>query len=329
MQARRFCRSSRYSGGMIIVAIALLGAVCAEAQSHYVFFNRDRERIAEASFLEARGIAGAQLKYTWRELEPRRGEYDFSAVRKDLEFLTARGKRLFVQLQDSSFDERIVNVPVYLQESGVVRQYLEEGGKRVPDGWVARRWDAFVRGRFHLLLAALGREFDGKIAGINLAETSIGVSAADAADFTPGGYRDAVVENVRALKKSFPRSVAMQYANFMPGEWLPGEDRGYLRSVYAEAVKVGAGVGGPDLLPKRKGQLAHAYPLIREVSGKVPTGIAVQEGNYSQGSSVSELLRFARETLRVDFVFWGAEAPYYERDVLPLVGGQGVAGGPK
>ena len=124
---------------MIFVAMALLGAVCAEAQSHYVFFNRERGRIAEASFLEARGIAGAQLKYTWRELEPRRDVYDFSAVRKDLEFLTARGKRLFVQLQDSSFDERIVNVPEYLRASGVVRQYLEEGGKRVPDGWVARR----------------------------------------------------------------------------------------------------------------------------------------------------------------------------------------------
>lgn len=301
---------------MNLVAVALLGAVCLEAQSHYVFFNRDRHRIREASFLQARGVAGAQLKYTWRELEPRPGEYDFASVRGDLEFLTAQGKRLFVQLQDSSFDDRIVNVPQYLRASGVVRQYLERDGKRVPDGWVARRWDASVRARFHLLLAALGKEFDGKIAGINLAETSIGVTETD---FDPRAYRDAVLDNVRALKKAFPRSVAMQYANFMPGEWLPGDDQGYLRSVYAEAVHVGAGVGGPDLLPKRKGQLAHAYPLLRQVAGKVPTGIAVQEGNYAEGSSVEELHRFAAETLRVNFVFWGAEAPYWERDVLPFL----------
>ncbi|MBL8178489.1 MAG: hypothetical protein JNK48_27695 [Bryobacterales bacterium] len=306
---------------MILVAMAL-GALCLEAQSHYVFFNRERERIAETSFLEARGVAGAQVKYTWRELEPRRDEYDFSAVRKDVEFLTARGKRLFVQLQDSSFDDRIVNVPEYLRSSGAVRQYLERDGKRAPDGWVARRWDAAVRERFHKLLFALGREFDGRIEGINLAETSIGVSRADAADFEPGRYRDAVLDNLRALKKAFPKSVAMQYANFMPGEWLPWEDKGYLRSVYEEAVKTGAGVGGPDLLPKRKGQLAHAYPLLKKVAGKVRTGIAVQEGNYSEGSSVEELLRFARETLRVDYVFWGAEAPYYERDVLPLLARQ-------
>ncbi len=302
-----------------IVAIALVSAVGAEAQRHYVFFNRDRERIAEASFLEARQVEGAQLKYTWRELEPRRDAYDFSGVRKDLEFLTARGKRLFVQLQDVSFDDRIVNVPEYLRADGVVRQYREEGGKWTPDGWVAKRWDGGVRERFHRLLFALGKEFDGKIAGITLAETAIGVTAEDTPGFTPGAYRDAVLENVRALKKAFPRSVAMQYANFMPGEWLPGEDKGYLRSVYAEAVRVGAGVGGPDLLPRRKGQLAHAYPLIRGVAGQTPTGIAVQEGNYSAGSSVRELLQFARETLRVDFVFWGAEAPFYEREVLPLL----------
>ncbi|MBS1826702.1 MAG: hypothetical protein JST93_15405 [Acidobacteria bacterium] len=301
---------------MSVVTWLLLAASCLEAQSHYVFFNRDRQRIRETSFLQARGVAGAQLKYTWRELEPKRGEFDFAAIRADLEFLNARGKRLFVQLQDSSFDDRIVNVPDYLRPSGVVRQFLEQDGKRVPDGWVARRWDASVRARFHLLLAALGKEFDGRIAGINLPETSIGVTEAE---FSPPAYRDAVLDNLRALTKAFPRSVAMQYANFMPGEWLPGEDRGYLRSVYEEAMKLGVGVGGPDLLPKRKGQLAHAYPLIRKAAGKVPTGIAVQEGNYSQGSSVEELHRFATETLRVDYVFWGAEAPYYQRDVLPFL----------
>jgi hypothetical protein len=35
--------------------------------------------------------------------------------------------------------------------------------------------------------------------------------------FTPEAYRDAVMTNMLALKRAFPRSVAMQYANFMPG----------------------------------------------------------------------------------------------------------------
>jgi hypothetical protein len=53
--------------------------------------------------------------------------------------------------------------------------------------------------------------------------------------FTPAIYRNAVITNMTALKRAFPKSVAMQYANFMPGEWLPGKDGFYLRSVYQRA----------------------------------------------------------------------------------------------
>src|SRR6187401_2541265 len=72
------------------------------ALHHFVFFDRDRERIEEKSFLTTKAFEGAQLKFTWRELEPEKDRYDFTALRHDLDFLTRRGKRLFVQLQDSS-----------------------------------------------------------------------------------------------------------------------------------------------------------------------------------------------------------------------------------
>lgn len=129
-----------------------------------------------------------------------------------------------------------------------------------------------------------------------------------------------------ALKRAFPRSVAMIYANFMPGEWLPWEDKGYLRSVYAYAREIGLAVGGPDLLPHRRGQMNHAYKGIRESAGVVPTGIAVQEGNYSYTNpktgarmTVPELVTFARDFLKVDDLFWYPEEPYFKRDVLPLL----------
>jgi hypothetical protein len=82
------------------------------------------------------------------------------------------------------------------------------------------------------------------------------------------------------LKRAFPKSVAMQYANFMPGEWLPVRDRGYLRMVYERAMGLKVGVGGPDLLPHKPGQMSHCYPLIKQWARRVPTGIAVQDGNY-------------------------------------------------
>ncbi len=302
---------------------------------HYVFFNRDRERIAETNFLATSALEGAQLKYTWRELEPEPDAYDFAAVRQDLKFLTEKGKKLFIQLQDVSFSESNINVPRYLlrdgrYHGGAARQYHEGAdGKPLPGGWVARRWDPAVQERFHKLLAAMGKEFDGKIEGINFAETSIGVHANESEaskDYSHEAYRDAIVTNMKALKRAFPRSATMQYANFMPGEELPGQDRSYLRTVYQQAKELKVGVGGPDLLPNRRYQLRHSYPLIRDCAGLVPTGIAVQDGNYEYVNpktgkrvTIAELLEFATDYLKVDYIFWSAQEPFYSEQVIPFL----------
>lgn len=42
--------------------------------SNYVYFGRDHERMVEPTFLDHPGIDGAQVKYTWRELEPDRDQ---------------------------------------------------------------------------------------------------------------------------------------------------------------------------------------------------------------------------------------------------------------
>jgi hypothetical protein len=308
---------------------------------HYVFFGRERERIHQSTFLQTKTLEGAQLKYMWRELEPEKGRYDFSEIQKDLTFLKAHRKKLFLQLQDATFAAAFYGVPDYLRSDpryhgGVAPQYNLPGGNDdhpIVAGWVARRWDKPVQVRFQSLLTALGKEFDGRIEGINFAETAVDFGASGRLypkGFTPKGYQDAVIANMKALKRAFPRSVTMQYANFMPGEWLPGDDHFYLRTVYRQAAQLGVGVGGPDLLPLRPGQMAHAYPLLRQYSGRVPTGIAVQEGNYEEKNpktgqrySVAELLRFAQEYLKVTYVFWGTQEPYYSQELIPFLKGQG------
>jgi hypothetical protein len=312
------------------------GSALADGLRHYVFFNREREKIHEASFLNTKAFAGAQLKYTWRELEPTQDTYDFSAIRKDLAFLTSKGKRLFIQLQDVTFDPAYICIPKYLLNDarfhgGADKQYSIEKGEEqaVPQGWVARRWDKAVQERFHKLLFALGKAFDGKIEGINLAETSVDFGETGRLfpkDFTPAGYRDAILANMAALKRAFPKSVTMQYANFMPGEWLSEQDRGYLRSVYQRARKLKVGVGGPDLLPYRPGQMKHAYPLLRASQGSIPTGIAVQDGNYEAKNpktgkpmTIAELVGFARDYLKVDYIFWCTQEPFYSKNLIPFL----------
>jgi len=323
----------------LLASLCFLGfitaSICAKPVHHYVFFAHERERISEKSFLETSAFEGAQLKYTWRELEPEKDKYDFSSIRKDLAFLTSKGKKLFIQLQEVSFDAKWKLVPNYLltaeYHGGVAPQYendVDEDHPRIA-GWVARRWDPAVQARFQKLLAALGKEFDGKIEGINLPETSV-VFGVSGKLFPPGYtseiYRDAIIANMKTLKRAFPRSVVIQYANFMPGEWLPDNDKSYLRTVYKEARILSVGVGGPDLLPFRWGQRNHSYPLIKASAGSIPTGIAVQDGNYAdedrrthKRASVAELLKFATDELNVDYVFWCTEEPYYSKELIPFM----------
>jgi hypothetical protein len=305
---------------------------------HYVFFGQDREKIREASeFLETKVLEGAQVAYSWRQLEPQKDKYDFSLIREDLTFLTSKGKKLFVQLQDVTFSESRINVPRYLlsdphYNGGVDKQYRVKDNDEehaAVEGWMARRWDPAVQERFHKLLSALGKEFDGRIEGINFAETSAGYSVSGR--LFPKGfsfeiYRDAIITNMRALKRAFPKSVVIQYANFMPGEWRPTEDKGYLRAVYKAARELRVGVGGPDLLPFRRGQLKSSYPLIREAAGIVPVGIAVQDGNYEDQNpktgeriTIAELLKFATEYLHADYIFWCTQEPYYSGQLIPFL----------
>ncbi len=311
-------------------------AAAGDAVHNYVYYGRDRERISNEAFLGTARFEGAQLMYAWKELEPEENTYDFSEIQKDLEFLKSKGKKLFLQLQDATFDPSVAAVSKYLLRNpkyngGAVYQY-DDTGK--PEGLVARRWDPVVRDQFAKLLDALGEAFDGKIEGINLQETSIGVSEngpTAPTGFTYAKYRDGIIANMRALKRAFPRSKTMQYANFMPGEWLPDDDHSYLRSIFQHGEKNGVGIGAPDLMPNKPNQRNHAYKLMHEMSHTVPIGIAVQDGNYSGTTGndtqppgpwpnlVPELSDFARNFLRADYIFWGAQEPYFSHDVVPYV----------
>ena len=296
---------------------------------HFVYFSRDREQIRDHAFLSRDKFSGAQIMYAWAQLEKRPSEYDFSIIREDLQYLRARGKKLFVQLQDTTFNPQYKAVPAYLltdqYDGGAVYQRKENGD---PEGWVAKRWNARVRERFALLLNALGRELDGEIEGINLQESAIGVREEDDPSLSPEVYAASLKANMLALKKAFPSSTTMQYANFMRGEWLPWEDKGYLRSIYQYGEEIGVGLGAPDLMPQRKAQLNHALAMMHEHEYSAPLGIAVQDGNYigltgstalkAEHRNIVPLLHgFARDFLKVKYMFWVNQEPYFEQDVLP------------
>jgi len=324
------------TGGAVVADAIKIENAAAQEIDNYVFFNLDRHRIREKSFLETGKFVGAQLKYTWRELEPGKNNYDFQAIENDLKYLTDHGKKLFIQIQDVTFDTVRVNVPDYIIEQpgyagGVAIQYLTDDNDQIikQDGYVARRWDPRVAGRFYELFIELGNQFDGKIEGVNLPETAVGFGETGKLypeGFTPEIYRNAILKQMEAARQAFTRSVVIQYANFMPGEWLPWDDRGFLKSLFLYARKNHIGMGGPDIKIYKKAQMNHSYKFLKEFSKDIPTGVAVQWGNYEEINpktgkevTVDEIYRFAKDEMGLDYIFWCTQEPYYTNDLIPYL----------
>jgi hypothetical protein len=318
----------------LVAACVAFAAPPASAQTaqplrHFVYLGQD-ELDANLPILDRRDIAGAEIIYVWRNLEPSRGEYDFSMIEHDLALTRARGKELFVEVGDRFFAPHARWLPRYILDEpqyggGLARQFdnSQPGRAPVPKGWIARQWDPEVRARFQALLAALAERFDGRIAGIILTETAVTVDR----DAPPEGwdcdrYFEAETENALFARRAFGRSDVVQYVNFWPCGWANA--RPYMSRFFELAAANGIGVGGPDIVPYRPGQMANSYPFIRAYGDKVPlVAMAIQEPtleylNPQTGERFAreEFERFAVDYLGVDIIFWSKETPWL-RSGLP------------
>lgn len=68
---------------------------------------------------------------------------------------------------------------------------------------------------------------------------------------------------------------------------------------------------------------------MHELVTPIPVGIAVQDGNYIGKTNddtilvppwpnlVPELFAFSKNYLKVSYIFWGAQEPYFTQDVVP------------
>ena len=110
---------------VILTSLFTTGHLIAQRPIEHFFFNVDRHRIQEKSFLDSDIFSGAQLKYTWPELEPKKGGYNFDLIQSGLEILEANGKNLFIQVQDVTFDTTIINVPKYILEDPIYHGGVE------------------------------------------------------------------------------------------------------------------------------------------------------------------------------------------------------------
>lgn len=293
---------------------------------HYIFVGHGAIRDDLIALPEFRGI---QRCYSWAKLEPERDRYDFSSIRDDLARLRPLGKQLVLQIQYKAFGQGQRHCPGYLQGT-------EFGGGvyRASSGsWDPVLWNDRVGERMAALFAALGREFDRNpgIEAAVLPETSPSAQLekfpqAGVEPFTTERYVAALKQHMLALRRAFPNTVVIQYANF-PQSALP--------DLIAYMKEIGVGLGGPDVYP-RPSNLSDPqkgiYRFYRSLAGTVPLGAAVQSPDYSVASwkrtaafnrgqdrasavvtadeekpiPTREHLQLAHDTLHLNYLFWSA-----------------------
>jgi hypothetical protein len=274
-------------------------------------------------------VYGVQIIYSWRQLEPKKNLYDFSKIKEDLRYLNKTHKKLFIQIQDRSFEPTVFNVPDYIREDptyhgGVAMQYDFPGeGKPITTGWVARVWDPEVRMRFQMLIKELARQFDGKIYGINLPETAVDFDENNPPEgFTFDKYFSSEIENIVTLRKEFHKSIVMQYVNFFPGEW--NNDHRYMSRFFLYAMKHHIDLGGPDIVPYREAHMKNSYPFFHKHKGKLLTGMAIQEPDYTYKNqktgepyTFSDFYQFTKDYLGANIIFWNIQEPFFSNQLVP------------
>ncbi|MCP4000902.1 MAG: hypothetical protein GY727_08320 [Gammaproteobacteria bacterium] len=270
------------------------------------------------------GVAGLQIRYHWKWLEPNYNEYDFSAVEADLDLLAAQNKQLIVFIEDKTFNGEIPT-PLYLQANYTAPNKA--------GGYTAIRWKPYVIERFSKLIDELGNRFDNHPAfeGVAIQESAHGFtqSTLNAYGYTPAIYRDALIETLLNAAESVPNSRAFWYMNFLPG------NMSYISDIANAVAPAGVAMGGPDVLPDSHSLKTHTYPFYDEFNGKMTLFNSMQYNSYNHEHldasysttywTMDELFQFARDELHVSYLFWNRKAwadpsdSYTWSDALPVI----------
>lgn len=266
-------------------------------------------------------LRGIQIRYSWAELETSEGVYNFSSIVKRLNELSAINKRLVIVVETKTFDSTEMLIPDYLKteiyEGG---QYLfSTTNKAGVQGYNLKLWNSQVRDRFNALVRALGKRFNSEpyFEGIGLTETALGQSDVPLTSQQIDNYFANLLNIQQQMRAAFPNTMTFQFTNY---------PRPILESFISSLQAMGAGLGGPDVFLEDAGL---NYPLTPkgvynyypENSGVMPLTPSVMHGNYKSTKAdgtgyeptILELLSFARDTLKANYIFWHRDPDYYRK----------------
>ena len=305
--------------------VATLSAIGASAATevtdkhhpgHYFYTTSSTISITEVPGFDLPGFAGWVKRYTWRQLEPKKGEYHFEAIRKDLEECRKYGKGFAVMIYDKTFSKGGNPCPNYL-EPVLIHNNL--------GGTIPIRWDDFYVERYSALVQAIGKEFDSdpNFEGINIQETALSMTDKELAAlpdkyprYSEEVYADAIEKYVKAASKALPNSRVFWFGNFTGSKGIPPE----LPGRFIECGNVV--FSGPDLVIYRQGYRNSIYPLFKKYEGKLLLGSSLQGDSFhhnkydtynshphnhsSEGGfiPVEDIFLFGRDSLHLNYIFW-------------------------
>ena len=289
---------------------------------HYIAMGRGDSAQSTMTASIKPGVTGIMKRYTWRSLEPTRGNYDFTEIKRDLDWASAYGMKLIVMVEDKTFMlER--PTPAYLDTLTP---------RNRAGGYTALRWNPTVVERMKALLQALGR-FDTHWAfqGVALQETALSFddTILNKYAYTPEKYRDAYIGVLTTGANAMPNSRMFWFMNFFPRQ------QEYIASVASAVAGKGVIMGGPDVLPDDWALKKHTYAFYDRFRDKMPLFGQVEAMCYSHPHRTSgyrtkywtmaELFRFAREEMHVDYMIWvrmpkpTVSGGYDWTDALPVI----------
>lgn len=285
---------------------------------HYVALNSGS--INEIKYIDVPEIIGINKRYHWNELESKKNIYDFSMIRKDLEYLKSKNKQLIVFIQDKSYRKQ-GSLPNYLSEYEIKLKENDYGCIRwhndVVDGWIR-------------LTAAISKEFDSNpnFEGIAIQETALNLpeEVYIKYNYTADKYRDALVKILINTKTAFKYSNVFWYQNFIH------ENNGHLRQIADAIIKYEIFMGGPDILPYRNWIRTQSYPLYEEYKNKLVLFGSVQDCSYMHHKNdirvseiepihedgyleMDEIFQYGKDVLHLDYIFWN----YFYEEPFPNV----------
>ncbi len=320
---------------LALLLLILLTSMIVEGQTagpkwhpgHYMFVMKND---LTKEMLTVPNFRGVQKVFVWSDFEKRKGEYDFSALKADLEMARKYDRQIIVQFSYRKFFSKNRSIPDYIQGPEYGGGFYEISEPVL--------WNSNVMARFAAVLQAFGKEFDmdPNLEAVNLPESAIGPEKQmnqlannpekGMQPYSDVEYLAALKVEMSSIRKAFPNTVVIKYMNFPVT---------IITELSDYAKEIGVGMGGPDIYPRDEGRLSDpvtgVYRLYDKLAGTVPMGAAVQKENYSlalkKGSSwgkvhlgpikpgdevpwpVREHLALAQNTLKLNYVFWSMQPP--------------------